>query len=119
VIVVENNNYQTALLDWAEATNADYWTKVESTTTGANKIDPRIGLPGLQVQFANQGWVVPQDEFARHVAGCECAWCTLDREFRQHPLAPTLDMVMAAWFANQGLNTYTGGSETVVVEKER
>jgi len=109
VIVIENNAYQDSLIDWCTSNKSeqnDFWMKLEPFTTGKNKVDPLIGLPGLQVEFHHKAWVVPFDEYETHEPSCPCAWCLWDREFRNHPLGATSDMVMATWFARWGAETF-------------
>jgi len=111
VIMVENNGYQQAIIDWCQANKgvagiSDFWMKLEATTTGRNKMDPRLGLPGLQVEFANKAWIVPRNAYETHPVTCPCSWCVWDREVRNHPLAPSSDLVMAMWFARQGVENY-------------
>lgn len=113
VIVVENNGYQNALIEWAKATTrGEFWTKIEAwRTDGGNKYDEAFGLPSLQVEFNNQAWVFPLLEWEgatpqdNNSAGF---WARLDYELRNHPVAATSDGVMALWFARQGLELYGG-----------
>ena len=57
-IMVENNGYQQAIIDWIKSSPTDhsFWYKIESFTTGANKMKVEIGLPSLEVEFKNQSW---------------------------------------------------------------
>lgn len=109
IIMVEDNGYQTALIDWATADKSrhPWWMKVEATTTGSNKRSETLGLPSLQVEFSHGAWVVPIDEYegaSAEEGGRRGAWARWDYEFRNHPLASTSDGVMATWFARQGLD---------------
>ena len=109
VVMVEDNGYQGALIDWAQAEKGrhPWWMKVEPTTTGRNKKDLELGLPGLQVEFHNQAWSVPSSEFEGATPedeGVRGQWARWDYEFRNHPLASTTDGVMATWFARQGID---------------
>lgn len=117
VIMVENNGYQDALIDWARSKKDryGYWMKLEPTTTGSNKMDPALGLPGLQVEFNNQAWVIPADEFEGHSVDCPCNWCRFDKEFRFHPLYSSSDLVMATWFARQGIELYGSASQSLTL----
>jgi hypothetical protein len=105
VIMVENNGYQQALIDWIKHGVTDYswWFKVESFTTGANKMKPEIGLPSLEVEFHNKAWVIPADEFEGHPPVCRCGWCTWVRETMDYPMSAQTDTVMGAWFAREGV----------------
>lgn len=116
VIMVETNGYQETLIDWCEryASDNDYWMKLEATVTNANKQDPEVGLPGLQVEYKREGWVVPYDYYASHKIGCVCAWCEWDRQVDNHPNAAATDLVMAQWFCRQGIELFAGS--TIVQE---
>jgi hypothetical protein len=119
-IMVENNGYQQAIIDWCQANKgvagiSDFWMKLEATTTGRNKMDPRLGLPGLQVEFANKAWIVPRNTYETHPVTCPCSWCVWDREVRNHPLAPSSDLVMAMWFARQGVENYGYAAQPVSI----
>lgn len=110
VIAVEDNGYQTALIDWATADKDrhPWWMKVEATTTtGQSKKSETLGLPSLQVEFSHQAWVVPIDEYegaSSEDEGRRGQWARWDYEFRNHPLASTSDGVMATWFCRQALD---------------
>ena len=94
--MVENNAYQAALAQWGLELNATL--PVQWFVTGKNKADPILGLPGLEVEFENQGWIIPRPE---HALDCTCDWCRLWMELVGHPLAASDDMVMALWFARE------------------
>lgn len=102
LILVENNGYQSAILDWIRTIkHAPKFLPIEPfTTTGHRKYDPTQGLPGLQVEFARGGWriLVPD-----HRMDCRCPWCVWVREMRYYPTHPTTDTVMATWFAREAL----------------
>jgi hypothetical protein len=96
IFMVETNAYQKALKEWGMTLNATL--PVQGFTTGANKADPDMGLPGLEVEFSNGGWMIPRYE---HPLDCDCGWCRLWAELLAHPLAETTDGVMALWFARE------------------
>lgn len=108
VIMVESNAYQQAIIDWCQANKGsnDFWMKLEPTTTGEEKMDPELGLPGIQVELDNGGWVIARDKYETHEVSCPCSWCLWDREMRNHPVAAQMDTVMACWFARQGAERY-------------
>ena len=111
VIKVENNAYQEAILDWIkrETGGHDFWTVLEATTTtGGTKAHAEYGLPGLQVEFKNEAWVIPHDHYAQHPVSCPCSWCLWDREMQNHPMAASDDIAMSAWFSRQGAVDYEG-----------
>lgn len=109
-ILVENNAYQQALIDWIRTTQAGrLWLKVEAfTTTGHNKMSPEIGLPSLEAEFSKRMWVVPHNEYEHHNPACLCGWCTWDRQMSTYPHCPEWDTVMATWFAREALNRWMG-----------
>lgn len=98
VIVVEDNAAQAAYLDIARVAPDRYpfWSKLKGhTTTGSNKSDRAVGLPGLEIQFANGGWVIHRT--GEHRADCRCEMCELVRQFDQYPNGEHDDAVMALW----------------------
>lgn len=105
IIMVENNGYQQALIDWVRSSPVDhsFWYKIEPFTTGANKNAQLIGLPSLEIEFKNRAWVVPADEFSGHSVTCRCGWCTWVSEVDNYPMSATTDTVMAMWFAREGI----------------
>ena len=116
-IMVENNGYQQALIDWirhSQDVTKNFYYKVESFTTGANKNAPEVGLPSLEVEFKNKAWVVPIDEFGGHSPTCKCGWCTWNSETVDYPMGATTDTVMAMWFAREAIARWGGarGSAT-------
>lgn len=107
VIVVENNAYQGALIDWVTQYKEEfpYWEAIVPFTTGRNKADPTMGLGGLDVEFMNGSWVVPRDlnpDLNGHEVDCDCGSCTWVREIRLHPNAAQTDTVMGSWFFREG-----------------
>ena len=51
-IMVENNGYQSALIDWIRESKIDFpwWMKIEPFTTGSAKHHAVYGLPGFEVE---------------------------------------------------------------------
>ena len=96
LFMVENNGLQDAVIEWGLELNATL--PVQGFLTGKNKADPVMGLPGLEVEFENEGWIIPRPE---HALDCECAWCRLWAELLGHPLGESTDLVMALWFARE------------------
>jgi hypothetical protein len=115
IIMVENNGYQQALIDWIKGSPGDssFWFKIKSHTTGSNKSSPEIGLPSLEVEFANKAWVIAADEFEPHglyckagVGGTQCGWCRWTGEMLVYPMSATTDTVMATWFFREAVSQY-------------
>lgn len=96
IFEVENNATQEAIMEWGLELNATL--PVTGFMTGKNKVDPVMGLPGLEVEFENQGWIIPRPA---HKFDCKCPWCRLWMELLGHPLAASTDLVMALWFARE------------------
>ena len=106
IIQVENNALQGAVIEWGLELNATL--PVKGFMTGRNKADEQIGLPGLEVEFENEGWIIPRPS---HTFDCTCAWCQLWSELTAHPLADTTDLVMALWFAREAARAASGHLE--------
>lgn len=108
-IQVENNAYQDAIIDWIKKNKTDFpfWMKIEPFTTGANKAEPDIGLPVIEVEFHNDAWVIPYSEYEGHPPTCHCDWCRLDAEVSLYPKAAATDGVMALWFARDAANKWS------------
>lgn len=109
VHVVEDNASQKAYI---EATALDpkrypFRKRIVGHTTGSDKTDRAIGLPSLEVQFANAGWKVYYRE--RHKADCACDLCELVRQVDQYPLGASDDALMALWQADYGHRLYGRG----------
>lgn len=112
VIMVESNATQDYLIQYIQAAKYEYWHKVEATeTTGGKKNSETYGLPALQVEFSNRAWVIPQDKFDTGSTADDGTiednpWKRWAYEFRNHPLAASTDLVMATWFARQGIEQH-------------
>ena len=100
VFMVENNATQEAIVEWGLELNATL--PVRGFMTGKNKSDSVMGLPGLEVEFENGGWIIPRPA---HGLDCKCVWCRLWMELLGHPLAESTDLVMALWFAREAART--------------
>ncbi len=108
-IMVEDNGYQAALIEWVQDQPERYpwWMKVEAhTTTGQNKHSPEIGLQSFAVEFDNAGWVFPSREWAGHPNACACSWCEMKRQIGQYPKAAYTDILMAIWFAKSAIDRW-------------
>ena len=70
IILVENNVYQAAFGDWIreDREKHPWWGRIKAFRTGRNKADALLGLPGLEVEFDNGVWRVPEKE--RMQRGC-------------------------------------------------
>lgn len=115
VVMVEDNGYQRALLDWiADQYNRFSFSHVvyPTTTMDGNKSDHELGLPGLEIEFHNGAWSFPLAEYdgisMDDPDRRRAAWARLAYEFRHHPVAASSDGVMATWFARQGVEIWGG-----------
>jgi hypothetical protein len=72
-------------------------------TTGKQKADETIGLPGLAAKMSNGAWIIPSAE--EHGADCVCAWCAWMNEMMLYPGGATTDTIMAMWFADSAAGT--------------
>lgn len=115
VIMVENNAYQQAILDWMKADqemrNLDP-IPLEAFTTGKQKADELLGVPGLAAEFENGMWEIPFDDDHVIGMGCKCGPCTFIVQLGEHPFGPS-DTVMAGWFARAAAMKY-GPSSTEI-----
>lgn len=101
ITVVENNASQEAIVQWLmEKGEMNIAGSIIPFTTGKQKADPELGLPSLEVEFANGAWMVPMG--GEHVVDCKCGFCKWKKELRDHPLSEQADTVMASWFAREG-----------------
>ncbi len=96
-IRVENNAYQDALVQHLRQRFPGI--PVVGYTTGRQKVDEKVGLPGLSAKMAAGGWVIPSGGDP-HPADCPCPWCAWVAELRSYPMGRYSDIVMAMWFAN-------------------
>ena len=103
VIVIENNAYQDTLLDWLGMVETATPMPLRAFTTGAQKADEVVGLPGLAAEFDGLNWIIATDgvgiEDVDRQHGAVWKWM---EEMRGYPVAPLSDTVMACWFAREG-----------------
>jgi len=99
---VENNAYQDALLQHLRARYPAM--PIVGHTTGKQKADEEIGLPGLATTMANGGWVIPSGG-EPHAGDCICPWCAWVAELRSYPVGQYSDTVMAMWLADSAAGT--------------
>lgn len=99
IIVCENNASQNAIIQWAQQVGG-VDLPIVPFTTGAQKADPILGLPSLEVEFANGAWCVPYKGIDS--TDTDNAVNVFRSELRGHPVAEAWDTVMACWFAREG-----------------
>jgi hypothetical protein len=101
VVNVENNALQDTVRQWALERNASL--PLQGFCTGKQKADEAIGLPGLEVEFANGAWIIPMGEVQGHDLGCDCPWCVWIQGMDMYPQVEPFytHSVMACWFARE------------------
>jgi len=99
-MVVENNAYQQSFIEWGRAAH-DESVPWESHTTGRNKADLMLGLPGFAASLGAGGvrFVFSERPEACRKFLCECTTglCKLVKDLIAHPFGDD-DSIMAAWF---------------------
>lgn len=119
VMVCENNASQEAIIQWVTEVGG-LALPIVPFTTGKQKADPVLGLPSLEVEFANGAWIVP----IRGVDGTDAnhPLNVLKYELRAHPVAEAEDTVMALWFAREGARYITEGqtqqAEEIITQED-
>lgn len=99
--VVENNAYQESLRrDLADTTDLP----IVGYTTGGEKYDELIGINSMAVEFENGKWILPYDSEDEYTV--RMVDILVDGLLR-FPSGHTEDLVMALWFANNGLRQLT------------
>jgi hypothetical protein len=110
---VENNQYQQAVIDALE--EIDKSLPIYSFTTGQNKADEKVGLPGLNVAFEKAQFAIPAAKFP--LTGDEMTpLAILMNELRTHPGGEFSDTVMALWFAWSAAQKGSGDFEDAYIE---
>lgn len=104
IMVCENNAAQEAILQWAAERAANSGLSIVLPivpfTTGKQKADPILGLPSMEVEFANGTWCVPMKGIDFN--DTENTFNIWRQELNDHPLGVMADTVMASWFAREG-----------------
>jgi len=114
LVVVENNAAQEAIVQWA--IEKGHQIPIWPFTTGKQKADPAMGLPGMEVEFANDSWVCALG--SQHQPDCSCGFCVWKRELDEHPVAECADTVMASWFAREAARALQFGAVNMQPQQE-
>lgn len=102
IIMVENNAYQEALLQWINfIPGCPKGIPIIGFTTGKQKADRVVGLPGMAAEMDNGGWMLPMGR--KHEGSCGCNFCTWIAELKAHPIGKYTDCIMASWFAREAV----------------
>ncbi|MFA6168719.1 MAG: hypothetical protein WC700_19000 [Gemmatimonadaceae bacterium] len=130
-IVIENNALQEMVIGMVEDNPEKYpwWDLIDHYTTGKQKADPIIGLPGMEMEFSHGAWEAstalcsdrvdqlgqkhaPDCDCGRcrwqeHAVNCDCGPCTWRRETGVHTreTKDPQDTVLAAMFFDHGCRT--------------
>jgi hypothetical protein len=111
-IFVENNAIQEAVVQTIQAMGGEFGGKVFPFRTGHNKMDPEIGLPGIDAQYAEKRWKIgiphrrnkPSFPDKKNPTICLCGICMLVRAaqtFTADDLKETPDTIAAQFIAKE------------------
>lgn len=110
-LAVESNGVQStlreALRTFARFHDCEWARTITGTVTGANKWDPQLGLPGLDMKFQNKVYLWPdgmsklKNEVGEFWRRAEAEWSILTRQVTR---STTPDDLMALWFADSALD---------------
>jgi len=124
LILVENNAYQDAVLQALRdpgirrAVGAEGLTlPLRPMTTGRQKADETLGLPGLAAKMEQGAWRFPAAGWP-HAPDCTCGFCALIRELRSYPVGEHDDTVMALWFADRAADMRRGRVASVITIRQ-
>jgi phage terminase large subunit-like protein len=113
---VENNAYQQAVID--AVGEVDKTIPIEPFTTGANKADEKVGLPGMAVAFEKAKFAIPAARFPLAPDDPSLIAVVMN-EIRTHPGGEFSDTVMAMWFAWSAAVAGSGDFEDAWLEAQR
>ena len=113
---VENNAYQQAVID--AVAEQDRSIPIEPFTTGQNKADEKVGLPGMAVAFEKGKFAIPSARFPLAPDDLSMI-AVLMNELRTHPGGEFSDTVMALWFAWSAAMSGSGDFEDAWLEAQR
>lgn len=94
--MIEDNSLQDSIIELIRL--VDPSVELAGFTTSWNKRDPDIGLPGLDREFENRMWAIPDPHTSTE---CICDYCLWLRQMRNYPAVEAADGVMATWFARE------------------
>lgn len=110
---VENNGFQQAVVSSLE--EIDQTMPVESFTTGVNKANEKIGLPGMAVAFEKGHFAIPAAKFPLPPDDCTPLGILMN-ELRTYPGGEFSDTIMALWFAWSASVKGSGSFEDAYLE---
>ena len=108
IIKVENNGYQTAIIEWC-AELGWHDMPIEGFMTGRQKADQEVGVPSLAVEMHNEAWFVAMGG-KNHEFDCKCGACEWRKDLRAYPQGEgrKFDFLMASWFAREAVRSGKG-----------
>lgn len=103
VFGVESVAYQASLIEWMARNMHEYEfaDKIIPIFTNKYKLDIIQGLPILDVEFLNKGWVFPAKKYESHSTFCDCVGCVFINQLVSATFSNQHDLVMALWFAER------------------
>jgi len=113
IIIVENNQYQEALIQWLNEFNRELPVQAHFTTSA--KHDPEIGLPSMALEFERKKWIIPMGKLP-HDVDCKCGKCKWIEELTMYPFGETSDIVMASYFAREYWRKHIVSKEDVKID---
>jgi len=113
IVVVENNQYQEALIQWLNEFNRELPVQAHFTTSA--KHDPEIGLPSMALEFERKKWIIPMGKLP-HDVDCKCGKCKWIEELTMYPFGETSDIVMASYFAREYWRKHIVSKEDVKID---
>jgi hypothetical protein len=118
IFAVEGDAQQDALIDqWGEETQLE----IVAIQTGVRKLDPMLGLAGLETMFKRYQWEFYIPYNSEEEIPADSVWARIIHEFRNHLLEArnSEDAVMACYMLYRArLHFWEPGEEGVVVERK-
>jgi len=127
VVRVENNSVQELFFGIVAADPEKHlWGRLVEpfTTTAKAKWDIETGIMTMDLEFQNQGWVIPARQMTDHDFESaehyrECAECRALHEVGAHPMFPSTDILMSLWIARSGADAYDPRTTKAIEEALR
>lgn len=125
-IMVENNSYQSALIDIvnikAQSIANGLVLPIKGQFTGSQKWSPEKGLPKIAAQLAAGKWIFPLEGDEHFDINHTCEMCKLLNEMRWFGKKQmTTDLIMAMWLADCAIESTNifGNIETISLVRKR
>lgn len=127
-IINVESNYEASVSEWVREKGSPISTKIVASYTGKNKLDPEIGLPGIDLQYSSNRWKlgiphlrgVPTEPDPKDRTACICGRCMF--VYAAHTVTKddidthngTPDTIMAQWIAKEASRQGEKFSDTSV-----